>query len=148
MQGDKEHRLLDAPRLWSWATSSAWASSCCPHRSRLRLHRARRLGITVLGMAVLAGSSQARPRVSAGRWSLRVHPRERGRCARVPGDLVLLGVALGDQSAALAIGVVGYLTAVVPSLQGVSPALLALGMIWLFVAICLFGRARAAACRS
>jgi APA family basic amino acid/polyamine antiporter len=61
---------------------------------------------------------------------------------------VLLGVALGDQSAALAIGVVGYLTAVVPSLQGVSPALLALGMIWLFVAICLFGRARAAACRS
>ena len=42
-------------------------------------------------------------------------------------------------NAAIAIGVVGYLTKVVPALAGISPALLALALVWLFVAVNLLG---------
>ncbi|MCE3285383.1 MAG: amino acid transporter, partial [Steroidobacteraceae bacterium] len=41
--------------------------------------------------------------------------------------------------AAIAIGVVGYLGKVIPALQGVPPALQALAMLWLFVAVNLLG---------
>jgi APA family basic amino acid/polyamine antiporter len=42
-------------------------------------------------------------------------------------------------NAALAIGLVGYMTKVMPTLATVSPVLLAFGLIWLFVGINLFG---------
>jgi APA family basic amino acid/polyamine antiporter len=42
-------------------------------------------------------------------------------------------------NAAIAIGVVGYLGKVIPALQGVPPALQALAMLWLFVAVNLLG---------
>jgi len=42
-------------------------------------------------------------------------------------------------NAAIAIGVVGYLTKVVPALADVSPALLSLALVWLFVAVNLLG---------
>lgn len=42
-------------------------------------------------------------------------------------------------TAALAIGVVAYVTAVFPELKGVHPSLLALGLLWSFVAINLLG---------
>ncbi|HWJ05345.1 MAG TPA: amino acid permease [Steroidobacteraceae bacterium] len=42
-------------------------------------------------------------------------------------------------NAALAIGIVGYLGNVVPALQGVSPALLAVLLIWLFVGVNVLG---------
>jgi APA family basic amino acid/polyamine antiporter len=42
-------------------------------------------------------------------------------------------------NAALAIGVVGYLVNVVPPLQGVPPALLAVALLWLFVGVNLLG---------
>jgi APA family basic amino acid/polyamine antiporter len=42
-------------------------------------------------------------------------------------------------NAALAVGVVGYLTTVVPALAGMPPALLSLSLVWLFVAVNLLG---------
>jgi APA family basic amino acid/polyamine antiporter len=42
-------------------------------------------------------------------------------------------------NAALAVGVVGYLTTVVPVLAGVPPAMLSLALVWLFVAVNLLG---------
>ena len=48
-------------------------------------------------------------------------------------------VSLWITNAAIATGVVGYITAVFPALAGVKPALLALGLLWLFVIINLFG---------
>lgn len=42
-------------------------------------------------------------------------------------------------NAALAIGVVGYLTAVVPALAVIPPALLSLGLVWVFSAVNLLG---------
>ncbi|MGI9245810.1 MAG: amino acid permease, partial [Steroidobacteraceae bacterium] len=42
-------------------------------------------------------------------------------------------------NAAIAIGLVGYLSKVVPALQGVSPALQSLALIWLFTGINLLG---------
>lgn len=48
-------------------------------------------------------------------------------------------VAAWITNAALAVGVVGYLDNVVPALRGVSPALLALSLLWIFVAVNLLG---------
>lgn len=48
-------------------------------------------------------------------------------------------VATWITNAALAVGVVGYLTKVVPSLAEISPAVLALALLWLFVAVNLLG---------
>ncbi|HEY0502547.1 MAG TPA: amino acid permease [Lysobacter sp.] len=48
-------------------------------------------------------------------------------------------VSLWITNAAIATGVVGYVTAVVPELAGVKPAVLSLGLLWLFVIINLFG---------
>jgi APA family basic amino acid/polyamine antiporter len=42
-------------------------------------------------------------------------------------------------NAALAVGVVGYLTKVVPALAGASPSMLSLALVWLFVAVNLLG---------
>ena len=96
-------------------------------------------GITVLGMSVLA-------RVLAR--LARDFPQADG-----PYDYIRLNV--GDvaaffavwcywvsvwiTNAALAIGAVGYLGAVIPALKGAPPAIPALAMIWLFVAINLRG---------
>jgi APA family basic amino acid/polyamine antiporter len=48
-------------------------------------------------------------------------------------------VSLWITNAAIAIGVVGYLTKVVPLLAGFSPALLAVALVWLFVIVNLLG---------
>jgi APA family basic amino acid/polyamine antiporter len=48
-------------------------------------------------------------------------------------------VSLWITNAAIAIGVVGYLTKVVPLLAGCSPALLAVALVWLFVIVNLLG---------
>jgi len=48
-------------------------------------------------------------------------------------------VSIWITNAALATGVVGYLQAALPALAGVPPSLLALGLVWLFVAINLSG---------
>ena len=42
-------------------------------------------------------------------------------------------------NATLAIGVVGYLATIVPALQAVSPALVALAVLWVFVVVSLLG---------
>ncbi|HEV7667427.1 MAG TPA: amino acid permease [Thermoanaerobaculia bacterium] len=48
-------------------------------------------------------------------------------------------VSVWITNAALAIGVVGYLTALIPPLAGVPPAGIALALVWLFVAVNLLG---------
>lgn len=48
-------------------------------------------------------------------------------------------VAVWITNAALAVGVVGYLAKVVPALEAIPPALLALSLLWLFVAINVLG---------
>lgn len=48
-------------------------------------------------------------------------------------------VSLWVTNATLAVGVVGYLGAVVPPLASVSPAVVALVLIWVFVGVCLLG---------
>jgi APA family basic amino acid/polyamine antiporter len=51
-------------------------------------------------------------------------------------------------NAALAVGVIGYLGAALPMFKGFPPAMLAVGMIWLFVAVNLLGARTAGGCRS
>jgi APA family basic amino acid/polyamine antiporter len=96
-------------------------------------------GITVLGMAVLA-------RVFAR--LAREFPQADGPYAYIqenvgdaPAFLAIwcYWVSLWITNAALAIGVVGYLGAIFPVLKSIPPALLALGLIWVFVGISLFG---------
>ena len=48
-------------------------------------------------------------------------------------------VSMWITNAALATGVVGYITAAFPELDGLQPSLFALGLLWTFVAINLFG---------
>ena len=48
-------------------------------------------------------------------------------------------VSVWVTNAALAVGVVGYLTAVLPALGGLPPVLIAVGLIWLFVVVNLLG---------
>jgi APA family basic amino acid/polyamine antiporter len=96
-------------------------------------------GITVLGMTVLA-------RVFAR--LAREFPAADGPYAyieatagRVPAFISIwcYWVSCWITNAALAIGVVGYLTKVVPALEAVSPAAQALGLLWLFVGVNLLG---------
>lgn len=92
-------------------------------------------GITVLGMAVLA-------RVFAR--LVRTYPDADGPYAYIKatlgGPAAFLAiwcywVSVWITNAALAIGVVGYLGAVVPPAKSLPPALLALGLLWLFVLV-------------
>lgn len=92
-------------------------------------------GVTVLGMGVLA-------RVFAR--LVRRYPDADGPYAYIKatlgGPVAFLAiwcywVSVWITNAALAIGVVGYLGAVVPPAKSVPPALLALGLLWLFVLV-------------
>lgn len=96
-------------------------------------------GVTVVGMTILA-------RVFAR--LVREYPAADGPYAYIQatlgGPAAFLAiwcywVSLWITNAALAIGVVGYLGAVVPGLRSVPPALLALGLLWLFVLVNLRG---------
>lgn len=96
-------------------------------------------GVTVLGMSVLA----------------RVFARLARRFPEADGPYAYIRATVGDGAAFLAIwcywvsvwitnatiavGLVGYLGAVLPALQAVSPALLALAAIWFFVVVNLLG---------
>ncbi len=95
--------------------------------------------ITVAGMAVIA-------RVFAG--LAREFPQADGPYAYIrdqlgdfPAFLAIwcYWVSLWVTNATLAVGVVGYIGAVIPPLAGVSPALVALVLIWVFVGVCLLG---------
>jgi len=96
-------------------------------------------GITVLGMAVLARVFARLAREFPNADGPYVYIRE--NVGDAPAFLAIwcYWVSLWVTNAALAIGVVGYFVAVFPALQSVSPAVLALSMIWLFVGVCLFG---------
>jgi APA family basic amino acid/polyamine antiporter len=96
-------------------------------------------GVTVVGMTVLA-------RVFA--QLAREFPTADGPHAyieRTTGSLAAFiaiwcyWVSCWITNAAIAIGVVGYLGKVVPALESLPPALLALAMLWLFVAVNLLG---------
>jgi APA family basic amino acid/polyamine antiporter len=96
-------------------------------------------GITVLGMTVLA-------RVFAR--LARQFPRADGPYAYIrstvgdgPAFLAIwcYWVSVWITNAVIAIGLVGYLATIVPALQGVSPALVALVVIWIFVVVNLLG---------
>ena len=96
-------------------------------------------GITVLGMSVLA-------RVFAR--LAREFPQADGPYAYIrdnlgdaPAFLAIwcYWVSLWITNAALAIAVVGYLGAIVPAVQSMAPAIVALAILWVFVAVNLFG---------
>jgi APA family basic amino acid/polyamine antiporter len=96
-------------------------------------------GITVLGMSALA-------RVFAR--LAREFPQADGPYAYIrdnlgdgPAFLAIwcYWVSMWITNAALAIAVVGYLGAIVPALQSVPPSLVALAMLWLFIAVSLLG---------
>jgi basic amino acid/polyamine antiporter, APA family len=96
-------------------------------------------GITVVGMTVLA-------RVFAR--LARDFPQADGPYAYIqrnvgaaPAFLAIwcYWVSLWVTNATLAVGVVGYLATIVPSLRAIPPAALSLALIWVFVAVCLFG---------
>jgi APA family basic amino acid/polyamine antiporter len=96
-------------------------------------------GITVLGMTVLA----------------RVFARLARRFPEADGPYAYIRATVGDgaaflaiwcywvsvwiTNATIAIGLVGYLGAVLPALQPLSPALLALAVLWFFVVVNLLG---------
>ncbi|HEX7374165.1 MAG TPA: amino acid permease [Steroidobacteraceae bacterium] len=96
-------------------------------------------GITVAGMAVLARVFARLAREFPRADGPYVYIRE--NVGEAPAFLAIwcYWVSLWVTNAALAIGVVGYLTAAVPALQSVPAVVLALAMIWLFVGICLLG---------
>ena len=95
--------------------------------------------ITVAGMAVIA-------RVFAR--LAREFPRADGPYAYIrdnlgdaPAFLAIwcYWVSLWVTNATLAVGVVGYLAAIFPVLGAVSPAIVALALLWIFVGVCLLG---------
>jgi len=96
-------------------------------------------GITVLGMTMIA---RVFARLARG------FPEADGPYAYIRdtlGDapafvaIWCYWVSLWITNAALAIGIVGYLGAVLPPVQSLPPALLALALIWLFVLVSLYG---------
>jgi APA family basic amino acid/polyamine antiporter len=96
-------------------------------------------GITVLGMSVLA-------RVFAR--LAREFPQADGPYAYIrdnlgdaPAFLAIwcYWVSLWITNAALAIAVVGYLGAIVPAVQSMAPAIVALAILWVFAGVSLFG---------
>jgi APA family basic amino acid/polyamine antiporter len=96
-------------------------------------------GITVVGMTALA----------------RVFARLARRFPQADGPYAYIRATVGDgpaflaiwcywvslwiTNATIAVGLVGYLATIVPALQAVSPALVALAVIWIFVVVNLLG---------
>ncbi len=96
-------------------------------------------GVTVLGMAVLARVFARLAREFPQADGPYAYIRENVGDAPAFIAIWCYWVSLWITNAALAIGVVGYLAAIVPALKPVPPALLALGLLWVFVAISLLG---------
>jgi APA family basic amino acid/polyamine antiporter len=122
------------------ATPSASASSCCRRRSR-RTASTPRSGwlVTVLGCVALARvfARLAREMPNAdGPYGY-----IRSTLGDIPAFLSIwcYWVSLWITNAAIATGVVGYLGAVFPGVAQLQPALVALALLWAFVAINLFG---------
>jgi basic amino acid/polyamine antiporter, APA family len=96
-------------------------------------------GITVAGMAVLARVFARLARQFPAADGPYAYIKE--NVGEAPAFLAIwcYWVSLWITNAALAIGIVGYLGAIVPALKPFPPALLALAMIWVFVAVSLYG---------
>ncbi len=95
--------------------------------------------LTVLGCLVLARVFAQLPRLLPRADGPYGYMRE--TLGEVPAFLAIwcYWVSLWVTNAAIATGVVGYLNAVFPVLAGIPPALTALALLWLFVAVNLFG---------